>query len=124
MSARITDEAARVLANPAAYADEAKLHAALAHCRKHAPVSWVDVPGYRPFWAVTKHADIMDIERQNDLFTNDPRPLLAIASADDALRRDVEAGRGLHTLIHMDDRTTAICERSGWTGSDRRRCAR
>jgi cytochrome P450 len=103
MSARITDDAARVLANPQAYADEAKLHAALAHCRKHAPVSWVDVPGYRPFWAITKHADIMEIERQNDLFTNDPRPLLTIAEADDALRRDMEAGRGLRTLIHMDD---------------------
>jgi cytochrome P450 len=103
MSTRITDDAARVLADPAAYADEAKLHAALAHCRMHAPVSWVDVPGYRPFWAVTRHADIMEIERRNDLFTNDPRPLLAIASADDALRRDREAGRGLRTLIHMDD---------------------
>jgi cytochrome P450 len=103
MKTRIIDEAARVLADPAAYADETRLHAALAHCRKHAPVSWVDAPGYRPFWAITKHADIMEIERQNDLFTNDPRPLLTIAEADDALRRDMEAGRGLRTLIHMDD---------------------
>lgn len=45
----------------------------------------------------------MDIERQNDLFTNYPRPLLAIAEADDALLRDIEAGTGLRTLIHMDD---------------------
>jgi hypothetical protein len=35
-------------------------------------VSWVDVPNYRPFWAVTKHADIMAIERANTLFTNSP----------------------------------------------------
>lgn len=100
---RIADPAARVLANPQAYTDETKLHAALAHCRKHAPVSWVEVGDYRPFWAITKHADIMDIERQNDLFTNFPRPLLAIADADDALLRDLEAGTGLRTLIHMDD---------------------
>lgn len=100
---RIADPAARVLADPQAYTDENKLHEALAHCRAHAPVSWVDVPEYRPFWAITKHADIMEIERQNDLFTNDPRPLLAIAEADDALRRDIEAGTGLRTLIHMDD---------------------
>ena len=100
---RISDPAARVLANPQAYTDEKGLHAALAHCRQHAPVSWVDVEGYRPFWAVTKHADIMDIERQNDLFTNFPRPLLAITEADDALLRDIEAGTGLRTLIHMDD---------------------
>ena len=100
---RIADPAARVLADPQAYTDEKKLHEALAHCRAHAPVSWVDVPEYRPFWAITKHADIMEIERQNDLFTNDQRPLLAIAEADDALRRDIEAGTGLRTLIHMDD---------------------
>ena len=103
MSTRIMDPAARVLASPQAYTNEKKLHEALAHCRQHAPVSWVDVPDYRPFWAVTKHADIMEIERQNDLFTNDPRPLLAIAEADDALRRDMEAGTGLRTLIHLDD---------------------
>jgi cytochrome P450 len=103
MSTRIMDEAARVLANPQAYTDEKALHEALTHCRSHAPVSWVDVEGYRPFWAITKHADIMEIERQNDLFTNFPRPLLAIADADDALLRDIEAGTGLRTLIHMDD---------------------
>ncbi|MGV0991589.1 MAG: cytochrome P450 [Mycobacterium sp.] len=100
---RISDPAGRVLAEPQAYTDEKSLHEALAHLRKTAPVSWVDVGDYRPFWAITKHADIMDIERQNDLFTNYPRPLLAIAEADDALLRDLEAGTGLRTLIHMDD---------------------
>ena len=100
---RISDPAGRVLADPQAFTDEKSLHEALAHLRKTAPVSWVDFGDYRPFWAITKHADIMDIERQNDLFTNFPRPLLAIAEADDALLRDIEAGTGLRTLIHMDD---------------------
>ena len=100
---RISDPAARVLADPQAYTDETRLHESLAHLRRNTPVAWVDVPGYRPFWAITKHTDIMDIERQNDLFTNFPRPLLAITEADDALLRDIEAGTGLRTLIHMDD---------------------
>ena len=100
---RITDPAANVLATPQAYTDEDALHAALTHLRENNPVSWVDVPPYRPFWAITKHADIMEIERQNDLFTNFPRPLLAIAEADDTFLRDIEAGTGLRTLIHMDD---------------------
>jgi cytochrome P450 len=100
---RITDPAARVLADPQGYADESRLYESLAQLRQHAPVSWVDVEGYRPFWAITKHSDIMDIERQNDLFTNYPRPLLAITEADDALLRDLDAGTGLRTLIHMDD---------------------
>ncbi|KAA0111273.1 cytochrome P450 [Mycolicibacterium sp. P1-5] len=103
MTTRIMDDAARVLADPQAYTDDARLHGALAHLRAHAPVSWVDVEGYRPFWAITKHADVMDIERQNDLFTNDPRSILVVTELDDKLRADREAGVGLSTLIHMDD---------------------
>jgi cytochrome P450 len=98
MATRIMDEAAKVFADPQAYADEAKLHAALTHLRAHAPVSWVDVPGYRPFWAITKHADVMDIERANTLFTNSPRPVLTTAEGDEQ-----QAAIGVKTLIHLDD---------------------
>ena len=66
-------------------------------------MSLVDCPPYRPFWAITKHADIMEIERANDLFINEPRPLLATAEADDLAQSLLEAGMGLRTLIHMDD---------------------
>ncbi|OCB34625.1 cytochrome [Mycobacterium malmoense] len=103
MGTRIMDEAARVLADPSAYADEKRLHEALTYLRAHAPVSWVEVEGYKPFWAITRHADVMDIERQNDLFTNDPRPLLMVSEGEDVLHAQMEAGIGLRTLIHMDD---------------------
>jgi cytochrome P450 len=103
MSAPIIDEAAKVFADPTSYADEPRLHAALTHLRAHAPVSLVDCPPYRPFWAITKHADIMEIERANDLFVSEPRPLLATAEADDFARAQLDAGMGLRTLIHMDD---------------------
>jgi cytochrome P450 len=97
------DDAAKVLADPTAYADDARLHAALTHLRATNPVAWVDNPPYRPFWAITKHADIMAIERENNLFLSEPRPLLATAEADDVLKAQLEAGMGLRTLIHMDD---------------------
>jgi len=98
VSTPIMNEAAKVLAYPQAYADESGLHRALSHLRANAPVSWVDVPNYRPFWAITKHADIMAIERANDVFTNSPRPVLMTAEAD-----ELQAGVGISTLIHMDD---------------------
>jgi cytochrome P450 len=98
MSTPTMDDAAKLLADPMAYTDEAKLHAALAHLRANAPVSWVDVPNYRPFWAITRHVDIMDIERENMLFTNWPRPVLVTAEAD-----EIQATVGVRTLIHMDD---------------------
>jgi cytochrome P450 len=98
VSTRVIDEAANVLADPQAYADEAKLHAALTHLRDNAPVSWVDVPDYQPFWAVTKHADVMEIERANSVFTNSPRSVLMTLEADAE-----QAAIGVSTLIHMDD---------------------
>lgn len=103
MSTPIIDDAARVFTDPSAYADEPRLHAALAHLRAHAPVSLVDRRPYRPFWAITRHADIMDIERDNLLWINEPRPVLATAEADDLQRSLLESGMGLRTLIHMDD---------------------
>jgi hypothetical protein len=98
MDTRVMDEAARLFADPTSYTDEPKLHAALAHLRAEAPVSWVDVPGYKPFWAITKHADILAIERDPALFTNFPRPVLMTAESD-----EVQANIGVRTLIHMDD---------------------
>nr|WP_245850191.1 cytochrome P450 [Mycobacterium angelicum] len=103
MSTPIVDPAAKVFAIPAAYTDEPRLHAALTHLRAHAPVSWVDRPPFRPFWAITKHADVMEIERANDLFLSAPRPLLAPAEADDLSQSLLNAGMGLRTLVHMDD---------------------
>ena len=103
MSTPTMDDAAKVLADPTAYADDARLHAALTHLRANNPVALVDNPPYRPFWAITKHADIMAIERDNNLFLSEPWPLLATAEADDLGRAQLEAGTGLRTLIHMDD---------------------
>lgn len=98
MSTTTMDEAAKLLADPMAYTDEQRLHAALTHLRANAPVSWVEVPNYKPFWAITKHADVMDIERENMLFTNWPRPVLTTAEGD-----EMQAAAGVRTLIHMDD---------------------
>ncbi|OMC38486.1 MULTISPECIES: cytochrome P450 [Mycolicibacterium] len=98
MTVRTVDDVARMFANPSAYTDEATLHAALTHLRANAPVSWVEAPEYAPFWAITKHADIMEIERANDIFTNSPRPVLVTREGDEQ-----QAAIGIRTLIHTDD---------------------
>ncbi|MFC8044024.1 cytochrome P450 [Nocardia sp. NPDC057353] len=98
MSTPIVDEAAKVLAEPAAYTDEPRLHAALSELRANTPVSYVDVPGYKPFWAITKHADVLAVERNSKLFSNWPRPVLMSAESDEQ-----QAAVGIRTLIHMDD---------------------
>jgi len=103
MSTPTDEDPAKVLADPTAYADDDRLHAALTELRATNPVAWVENRRYRPFWAITKHADIMAVERDNELFLSEPRPLLATAAADDMAKQQLEAGIGLRTLIHMDD---------------------
>jgi len=94
-------QAGLALADPASYADEALLHDALATLRRAEPVCWVDpLPEVNPFWAVTRHADVLEIERNHALFHNAPRPLLAPAYED---QRAADEGQILNTLIHMDD---------------------
>jgi cytochrome P450 len=66
-------------------------------------VHWVKAPGYEPFWAVTRHADIMEIERNNPLFLNAPRPLLATAEMDATAKQREADSTALRTLIHMDN---------------------
>ncbi|HWG62400.1 MAG TPA: cytochrome P450 [Streptosporangiaceae bacterium] len=96
-------EAGRVLTDPSAYADEARLNEALSILRREAPVHRVAADGFTPFWSITRYADIMTVERNHTLFHNAPRPLLQTAEMD-ALQRQREAdGIGLRTLIHMDD---------------------
>ncbi|HYS37852.1 MAG TPA: cytochrome P450 [Pseudonocardiaceae bacterium] len=94
-------QAGLALADPAAYADEARLHDALATLRRDEPVCWVDpLPEVNPFWAVTRHADVLEVERNHTLFHNAPRPLLAPAYED---QRVIDEGQILNTLIHIDD---------------------
>ncbi len=97
------EEAGRCLATPAAYTDEARLHEALALLRRESPVRRVEADGYRPFWAVTRHADVLEIERGNALWLSAPRPVLRRAEVDAALEAHRARGDGLKTLVHTDD---------------------
>ncbi|RFS87202.1 cytochrome P450 [Actinomadura spongiicola] len=97
------EEAGLALADPKTYADDERLHEALALLRRDSPVHRVEAPDYTPFWAVTKHDDVMEVERNHDLFLNAPRPVLATAELDQMNRERAKQGIGLRTLVHMDD---------------------
>ncbi len=93
-------EAGRVFVDPTAYAQEERFHEATTLLRRESPVHWVDERGYRPFWALTRHADVMEVERDNARFLSNPRPLLATEAAEAFAE---EQGQVLRTLIHMDE---------------------
>ncbi|HWE55390.1 MAG TPA: cytochrome P450 [Acidimicrobiales bacterium] len=89
----------RIFADPAFYADPAAWHESAAILRRESPITKVTIPGYEDFWAVTKHADIMEIERNPDVFTNAPYPTIGpIASRPN----NAEGGNPVNTLIQMD----------------------
>jgi len=93
------DDAGLVFTDPTAYADEARFYAACALLRRESPVHRVEADGFNPFWAITKHADVMEIERGHDLWIVAPRPALGPKAVDDQ-----RAGEGLpiRTLVQMD----------------------
>jgi cytochrome P450 len=61
------------LVSPDFYAQHGYPHDAWTRLRREAPVFWHERPGAAPFWAITKHEDIVKIARQPRLFLNRPR---------------------------------------------------
>ena len=41
--------------------------------RREAPVFWYERESIDPFWAVTRHADILTISKRSDVFVNSRR---------------------------------------------------
>lgn len=97
------------LADPAVFAEDAQIYGILKDLRKSDPVHWTQPEGFRPFWAITKHADILEIEKLNDQFHNEPRSVLMNIEAETNFAAmwggpDPKTGRvsPLRTLIDMD----------------------
>ncbi len=105
--ARQMSEAARetcdLIVSPEVHADMAQIDAAFARLRKDDPLAWCEPEMYRPFWAVTKHADIMEISRQNRLFTNGERDMLIYEKAEQKVYAQTGGPHLLKTLVHLDD---------------------
>jgi cytochrome P450 len=91
------------IAYPETYADEPRLHALFTTMRRDAPVVRVEPPGYPAFWAVTKHADILEISRQHGRFINEPRAVLQTLEDEERARALTGSVNGVRSLVQMDD---------------------
>jgi cytochrome P450 len=100
---RIPLDHAQNLTDPTAYADH-RIHDTYRWLRKNQPFGLADVPGVDPFWVATRHEDILEISRQNDLFHNGDRSPTLTSQEVDARVRQMTGGSPhlLRTLIHMD----------------------
>ena len=61
--------------SPEAYAARGYPHADFALLRKEAPVFWYPRNEVLPFWAITRHADIVSISKQPEHFLNAPNSI-------------------------------------------------
>ena len=85
------------------FVDTSHWHAIFARLRREDPVHRIEADGYPPFWAVTKHADIVEVERRSDLFLNAPLTFMR-SKQEMAVRMKETGGTGqyLRMLVHMD----------------------
>ena len=95
---------ARIIVDPRSYAKPGVLHDSFRWLRANDPVALMDTEKFDPFWAVTKHADIMQVGRDKALFHNGDRQTILADKA--GVRRVRELTGGPHlvrTIVHMDD---------------------
>ena len=76
----MTDAISDAIADPNTCAHPEIYDALFARIRAEDPLYWATPEGCRPFWAVSKHADFLEVERHSEIFLNAPRTeLLSIA---------------------------------------------
>jgi len=91
------------IVDPKLYADDTAYRTLFAELRRSDPLHLVDVEGFEPFWAVTKHADIREVELNADVFINRPRGMLQ-SIADTERIKQAQGGSRLmaDTIVSMD----------------------
>ncbi|AJE45048.1 Cytochrome P450 [Celeribacter indicus] len=90
------------IADPKTYGDPSKMYALFERLRREEPVRWCEPEGYRPFWAIARHAEIMEIERQPDLFISAPRTALRTFAQEENIRKMTGSYQMVRTLLQMD----------------------
>jgi hypothetical protein len=99
----IPNDIAVTLVNPASYADHT-IHDSYKWLRANNPLGRAEVEGYDPFWVVTKHADILEVSRQNALFHNGDRQTTLTNQEGDKKVREMTGGSPhlVRSLVQMD----------------------
>jgi len=101
----ISSDIANTIVDPKAYADGDRIDDAFAHLRREAPLEVAQPDGFDPFWVVTRHADILEVERQNELFHNGDRAtVITTIEADKKVRQMMGGSPHLvRSLVQMDN---------------------
>jgi cytochrome P450 len=88
-----------IFVDPNAYADPDSWHRKADALRATDPIHRVEIDGYTPFYALTRHADVFEIERRHETFQN---TLQSVLFPKEFYRRQMETGMVVKSLVHMD----------------------
>ncbi len=101
----IPSDIAQTIIDPRAYADGKQVDDAFAWLRREAPLEQAQPEGFDPFWVVTRHADILEVERQNELFHNGDRSTILTTIEADKKVREMMGGSPhlVRSLVQMDN---------------------
>jgi cytochrome P450 len=95
---RIDDE----IVNPELYQDET-IHDVYARLRREDPVHWTEPKHFRPFWSITKHADILEVEKNHQIFVNRMRTYLSPVQGEEWVKSMTGDTHLFRTLVDLDD---------------------
>ncbi|MHA7836073.1 MAG: cytochrome P450 [bacterium] len=87
------------LIDPVSYGRHGLPHAQWTQLRRESPVEYFEAPGWPSFWAITKHADIVEVSKQPEVFLNGPGMTIA---REEILASEGETTPPLRTIINMD----------------------
>lgn len=87
---------------PRNYGVSGQPHAIWSQLRKEAPTYRCETETYEPFYCITRHADIMEISNQPDIFSNIEGPMLLDRAQLQRQKDDPSSFGTMKTIIEMD----------------------
>lgn len=95
----VSDDREAIFLSPEASLDPKHWHAVAAELRETDPVFRIDHELFSPMYVLTKHEDIFEVSRRNDIWNNTRASVLM---ADIQQQMLEQMGLMPHTLVHMD----------------------
>lgn len=90
------------LARPSSFANPADVYDLYARLRRDAPIIKAEPRGYRPFWVMTRHEDIMTVERDAATYAAGDRTVLLPEKVEAIYEAKYGDKNGVKPLTHMD----------------------
>ena len=102
--ATLPPEVSATIVDPTAYGDWSSIKETFRWARDNMPVGLVQTEGYMPFWAITRHEDIMTVSKDNQRFLNAPKSVVLGPVAVQMLTHMITGGSPhlVRSLVTMD----------------------